>query len=243
MRQPHSRPALVCGTTLGMRYRLEVRLTAADIGERVVIRWRPPGPDDSRQMTDVVGILEEADDQSFTVRRTRDGQLVVIPRTRVLAGKVVPPAPPPRQRPAARVLCLDPGGRVLLLRWRDPVDGTIFWEPPGGGLEPGESPLAAARRELNEETGLPADVVLDRWVVVQRDFRWRGRHYRGPETFFLGQVAVAEVPGAHGLTGGEEGALLGHGWFTRQELAACREPIQPPELAAILDQFGVSRSS
>jgi len=82
-----------------MSYRLEVRLTAADIGQRVVIRWRPPGPADSRQMADVLGILEEADDQFFKVRRIRDGQLVVIPRTRALAGKVVPPAPP-RRRPA-----------------------------------------------------------------------------------------------------------------------------------------------
>jgi hypothetical protein len=49
-------------------------------------------------MTDVLGILEEADDQSFKVRRGRDGQLVVIPRERALAGKVVPPAPPPRRQ-------------------------------------------------------------------------------------------------------------------------------------------------
>lgn len=75
-----------------MRYRLEVRLTPADIGKRVVIRWRPPGPEDSKQMTDVLGILEQADDQSFKVRRTRDGQLVVVPRGRAIAGKVVPPA-------------------------------------------------------------------------------------------------------------------------------------------------------
>ena len=81
-----------------MRYRLEMRLTPADIGQRVVIRWRP-GPEGSSQMTDVLGILEQADDQSFTVRRTSDGQLVVIPRTRALAGKVIPPAPPSRRRP------------------------------------------------------------------------------------------------------------------------------------------------
>ncbi|MGN6793939.1 MAG: NUDIX domain-containing protein, partial [Streptosporangiaceae bacterium] len=54
----------------------------------------------------------------------------------------------PRHRPAARVLCLDQQGRVLLLRWRDPVDRTVLWEPPGGGIEPGESPITAARREL-----------------------------------------------------------------------------------------------
>jgi 8-oxo-dGTP pyrophosphatase MutT (NUDIX family) len=143
----------------------------------------------------------------------------------------------PRHRPAARVLCLDPAGRVLLLRWRDPGDGTIFWEPPGGGLEPGESPIAAARRELLEETGLPADAVLERHIVVQRDFRWNGSHFAGPETFFLGRVTAAGIPGAAGLTDGETGALLGHGWFTRDELAACPEPLQPPELPAILDEL------
>jgi hypothetical protein len=79
-----------------MRYRLEVRLTSADVGKRVVIRWRP-GAADSKQMTDVLGILEQADAGSFAVR-TRDGKLVVIPAGRALAGKVVPPPPARRHR-------------------------------------------------------------------------------------------------------------------------------------------------
>jgi hypothetical protein len=81
-----------------MRYRLVVRVTAADIGQRVTIRWRPPELEgSSKWMTDVLGILEDADDQVFKVRRGRDGQLIVIPRERAVAGKVVPPAPPPRR--------------------------------------------------------------------------------------------------------------------------------------------------
>ena len=79
-----------------MRYRLEVRLTAADVGKRVVIRWRRPGPDDGDQIADVLGILEEHDGHSFAVR-TRDGKLVVIPAGRALAGKVVPSARPSRR--------------------------------------------------------------------------------------------------------------------------------------------------
>jgi 8-oxo-dGTP pyrophosphatase MutT (NUDIX family) len=58
-------------------------------------------------------------------------------------------------RPAVRVVCLDQRQRLLLLRWRDPADGSYVWEPPGGGVEPGEQPIDAARRELQEETGLP----------------------------------------------------------------------------------------
>jgi N-acetylglutamate synthase len=81
-----------------MRYRLEVRLTAADVGQRVVIRWRRPGSDDGEQVADVVSVLEEHDGHCFAVR-TRDGRLVVIPAGRALAGKVVPP-PPVRQRRA-----------------------------------------------------------------------------------------------------------------------------------------------
>ena len=79
-----------------MRYRLEVRLTVADVGKRVVIRWRRPGPDDGEQIADVLGILEEYDTHSFAVR-TRDGQLVLVPRERALAGKVVPSARPRRR--------------------------------------------------------------------------------------------------------------------------------------------------
>jgi hypothetical protein len=83
-----------------MRYRLVFRVTAADVGKRVTIRWRSPELDGSTLMTDVLGILEDADDEFFKVRRGRDGQLVVIPRARALAGKVVPPAPPSRPRKA-----------------------------------------------------------------------------------------------------------------------------------------------
>jgi len=82
-----------------MWYRLELRLTPADVGKRVVIRWRP-GPADSTQMTDVLGILEQADAGSFAVR-TQDGNLVVIPADRARAGKVVPP-PPASGRAASR---------------------------------------------------------------------------------------------------------------------------------------------
>jgi hypothetical protein len=72
-----------------VRYRLEVRLSAADVGNRVVIRWRRPAGD-SEQIADVLGVLTAADDASFTVRKAT-GELVTIPPGRILAGKTVPP--------------------------------------------------------------------------------------------------------------------------------------------------------
>lgn len=60
------------------------------------------------------------------------------------------------RRQAARVVLLDPEGRVLLLHASDPVDPAKgdWWEIPGGGVDRGESVEDAAHRELREETGV-----------------------------------------------------------------------------------------
>jgi N-acetylglutamate synthase len=92
-----SNDALADGQVTGMRFRPEVRLTPADVGQRVVIRWRRPGPGDGDQIADVLGPLEQADAGSLAVR-TSGGELVLIPAGRALAGKVIPP--PARRRSA-----------------------------------------------------------------------------------------------------------------------------------------------
>ena len=72
----------------------------------------------------------------------------------------------PNGRPARRevvrhpggvcILALDRNGQVTLVRqYRYPMAEHII-ELPAGKLDPGEEPSAAARRELEEETGLPA---------------------------------------------------------------------------------------
>ncbi len=67
---------------------------------------------------------------------------------------------------AVLVGLVDSRGR-LLLQERDehaPVDPER-WSLVGGGVEPGEAPPAAARRELEEETGFDDLVALGSYVL------------------------------------------------------------------------------
>ncbi|MEV7247691.1 NUDIX hydrolase [Streptomyces cyaneofuscatus] len=139
-------------------------------------------------------------------------------------------------RPAARVICLDAAHRLLLLRWRDPFDGTRLWEPTGGGIEPGETPLATARRELAEETGLDPAAVLDRSVPVDRDVQWNGKRYIGTEHLFVARF-TDEQPSLvrTGLLSDEQVNLDTYAWIEWSDLTSLPDPVEPPQLLAVLD--------
>ncbi|MFF9352684.1 NUDIX hydrolase [Streptomyces sp. NPDC014734] len=140
-----------------------------------------------------------------------------------------------RHRPAARVICLDAADRVLLLRWCDPADGTRLWEPPGGGIHPGETPLAAARRELVEETGLDPAAVLERSVPVERDVRWKGVRFIGSEDFFMARFAEERPsPVRTGLLPDERISLDSYAWVLWSELDALPDRVEPPRIPAVL---------
>jgi hypothetical protein len=73
--------------------RLVVSISQADVGQRVSLRRRLP----TGEYSDLVGVLESWTGGVLTVRR-RTGEAVEVPRDVIVAGKVVPPAPPPRRR-------------------------------------------------------------------------------------------------------------------------------------------------
>jgi 8-oxo-dGTP diphosphatase len=90
----------------------------------------------------------------------------------------------PSEPLAAEVWVFDEDlARVLLVhhRWRG-------WVPPGGRVEPGETPREGARRELFEETGLEVELLPEPTAVTVRPYRpeW-------PATLGLSFVAIVDA--------------------------------------------------
>ncbi len=126
-----------------------------------------------------------------------------------------------------RVLCLDAEGYLLLMKWRDPVDGHETWEPPGGAVEPGETLVQAAQRELAEEAGIAMEI-QDRYVLAARHDTWKGEPRQRLEPCFFAAVGDAEVRPA--LPTAEEAETLVEWRFVaRRDLSALDAPLYPPD--------------
>ncbi len=65
-----------------------------------------------------------------------------------------------RHDDAVAILARDPQGCVLGVWQRRPAIGTRTWELPAGLIDPGETPVQAAARELAEEVGLEGELRL-----------------------------------------------------------------------------------
>lgn len=148
-------------------------------------------------------------------------------------------------RQAARVIVVDERDRVLLIHGRDPArpDLPAWWILPGGGLDDGESPDQAARREVLEETGLRLDelgpVVLTRSV----DFEFDGLAVEQDEVVFLARIDAARlVLDTSGWNAVEQRALTELRWWTMDELAGTTEVIYPEELLDLLRDNGIGRA-
>ena len=125
---------------------------------------------------------------------------------------------------ALEVLLVHPGGPF----WSKKDAGA--WTIPKGGIEESEDPLAAARRELREETGLegtfPRTIDID---GVPPGLLGYEEHVAGSKGLHMNFVFVADVDGGEVSPNHEFGEFR---WVDRADLQALESPVN-------VRQFGI----
>jgi len=126
----------------------------------------------------------------------------------------------------ASVLVVDDRGRLLLLHRTD----NRCWGPPGGAVEPGEVVEQAARRELQEETGLEAGELSLFGVFSGPELFYR---YPSGDEVHNVTIVYRARPQAGQVRLNEE--HTGWKWFARGEIPVEISPPIRPVIRAFLE--------
>ena len=126
---------------------------------------------------------------------------------------------PQWRRIAAYVLCRDDAGRILLTRFvHASHPDTGKWTMPGGAMEWGETPFETAQRELEEETGLHAEIgrvvgVFSRWYGPHEAMSGKAGHVIG----IVYEAATARGPLRTEFSRDPGNTTDAAAWFTLEE--------------------------
>src|SRR5688572_366245 len=141
-------------------------------------------------------------------------------------------------RIGARVLLLDAHDRVLLIHACDPHDrGHDWWELPGGGLDEGEEPVDAARREVAEETGIVLPTLGRKLWIRESRFHYKGRDHHRIDHAFLACITDAAPKVALKPTENEKAGLIERRWWSVAELRQTTAKLLPARLPGLVEDL------
>lgn len=117
----------------------------------------------------------------------------------------------------AAAAIFDEGGRILLGRRSDVIDG-VLWGFPGGAMEPGESITDGLKREVLEESGL--GVAVERLIGVYSRPEYAVTYPNGDHTQYVVLFFQCRVEG--GSIRPDDDEMLEWRYFARDELPRLR---------------------
>lgn len=155
------------------------------------------------------------------------------------------PQATPVARTAGRVILLDDRERVLFFSGSaitKVAAGSVVWFLPGGGMEPGEDVATTAARELFEETGLRVRPDALRGPVAVSRGVWSDgvTTYRAESIFFVLRISRWVVV-TEGFTALERAQIVGHRWWSLDELQRTDAVVFPRAFAPLLAEIIAGR--
>jgi ADP-ribose pyrophosphatase YjhB (NUDIX family) len=149
-------------------------------------------------------------------------------------GSSLPIPPELDLRRSARLIILDPRGRLLLFRYHD-EHKPPFWSTAGGELRAGEDYRAAAQRELQEETGFQSEIGP---LLHEREDVFavaRSGPARWVEQYFLVECDREDAPNRAGWTEEERATIQDWRWWSLPEMREQPGCFLPDSLGDLLE--------